>query len=43
MWYTDKYCNNISGLDLNVSYLNNSDIEIERYKFYDVPKFIRLN
>ena len=30
------YCANVSGLDSNVHYLNNSGIEIEVYKFYGV-------
>ena len=35
------YGANVSGLDSNVHYLNNSGIEIEGYKFYGVPMFMR--
>ena len=35
------YGANIEGLDRNVHYLNNSDIEIEGFKFYGVPMFMR--
>ena len=34
------YNANIEGLDSNVFYLNNSDIEIEGIKFYGVPLFM---
>lgn len=35
------YGANIEGLDRNVHYLNNSGIEIEGFKFYGVPMFMR--
>ena len=36
------YNANIEGLDSNVFYLNNSDVEIEGLKFYGVPLFMSV-
>ena len=35
------YGANVSGLDSNVHYLNNSGLEIKGYKFYGIPMFMR--